>query len=638
MNYSISLFFLLIISAVSGYGQDKLIITPEFPQQGQTITIRYNPSAKGATISDTVSHIEMKFTYSNFFEMAWNIPLSKKDDYWETSFTIPRYGAFATFLLLSGKLTDQPAPKKHYEIAVYNKNKQRVEKGYLYEGYSLSAQQGKSPELASNQAALYEEELEHYPKNYEARLRLLNYKISVAKEADKAGLRKKAENIIANKFREKPGNMGYLNLTTMGYLIIGENSRLDSIRAIVKNQYPKTEAGYEIRIDEITENADKEEMVKRLLAVLKEENSGNAKYLKSAHTALFNYYATKKNTTKALYHLLKTGQDDSPYKPATLKKQAETLYMNDIALDKAMFLATEALKLANKFPAGLIRYFPETGYLPAFVDAETRKQTTEKAKGNLLSLIGLIKMKQRQPAEATALVKKALSTSRDGETLANAGDFYQQKGSYETAFNLFREIVMKNPEDTIAFKKMKKNYLSANKLGNGLTDVIHKIEAHWKKEMKSELLKEMINVASPDFISSVVDLKGNPVSSDLIKNKIVVVDYWATWCVPCMKEMPYLEKAYEKYKNNPDVVFMVINSGSKNELSDAQDWWGNRRFSFPVYYNKDREIGEKLGFTVIPATFIVDTKNSIRFKTVGFEGPVIERKIPAAIELLIEDR
>ena len=81
---------------------------------------------------------------------------------------------------------------------------------------------------------------------------------------------------------------------------------------------------------------------------------------------------------------------------------------------------------------------------------------------------------------------------------------------------------------------------------------------------------------------------------------------------------------------------MVINSGSKNSLADAQGWWGNEKYSFPVYYNNDPMIGDKLKFNVIPALYIIDQAGNIRFKTIGFEGPVIERKVIAAINLLRE--
>jgi thiol-disulfide isomerase/thioredoxin len=112
--------------------------------------------------------------------------------------------------------------------------------------------------------------------------------------------------------------------------------------------------------------------------------------------------------------------------------------------------------------------------------------------------------------------------------------------------------------------------------------------------------------------------------------------FWATWCVPCMQAMPYLQKVYEQFKEDKDVQFLVINSGSKNSLADAQGWWGNKKFSFPVYYNQDPMVGEKLGFNVITAVYIIDKAGNIRFKTIGFEGPVIERKITSAINLLKE--
>jgi thiol-disulfide isomerase/thioredoxin len=638
MKFSLYTILFVLVFVFSGYSQNKLVISPQFPQRGQKISIQYDPGAQNASIADTSGHIEIVFSYSNFYEMPWKLPLSKINGHWQTSFTIPPYGVRATFYLQSGDQKDQPASNKHYEIIVYDKNRKRVKNGYLYEGYSLSAQSGKSDGLAEKQAALYEEELKNYPDNYEAKLRLLAYKMAWVGKKDKGDLRKQAENIIAAKFREKPGDMGYMNLTTMGYLIIGENSRLDSLRKIVKEKYPFTEAGYELIIDDLENEQDTAKMVNGLLALVQKENRGNARYLKDAHATLFKYYASKKQTGKALYHLEKAGKDESPYQPQTLKSQAEILYKNGIALNKAMELARRSLALADTFPIGIIRYFPETGYLPSYADRNARKISTQTAKGNLYSLMALIKMKQGKEQEAKISIQRALSFSQDAETLSNAGNFYYLNHSYQNAFQSFRKIAAGHPEDSIALKNMKANYVAWKHTDAGLDKEMAKLNDHWKEEMKNELQRQMIQIPTPDFLSGIVDLKGNPVSSDFLKNKIVILDFWATWCVPCMHEMPYLQKIYDKYKNDTNVVFMIINSGAKNKLIDAQRWWGNKKFSFPVYYNHDRDIGEKLEFNLIPATFIIDAKNNIRFKTVGFEGPVIERKIPAAIELLKEDR
>src|SRR5690606_9639062 len=216
----------------------------------------------------------------------------------------------------------------------------------------------------------------------------------------------------------------------------------------------------------------------------------------------------------------------------------------------------------------------------------------------------------------------------------NAGEFYQSVGKNDKAFAAYKKIMLVVPEDTVSLAKMKNNFQQLYQGLQGWDAQMNELNEHWENEMLAVLKKEIINIKAPEFLKAIVDLNGKPVPANLIKNKIIVVDFWATWCVPCMKEMPYVQNAYDKYKNNDDVLFMIVNSGSNNSLQDAQGWWGNKRYSFPVFYNKDRTIGEKFGFNVIPATYIIDQKGNIRFKTIGFEGPVIQRKIEVAIDML----
>jgi len=634
MNLQGKLFLPAVLFSLALQAQPKLQIVPEHPQRGQRITIRYNTESKEAAISDTVSHLEMVFTYSNLYELPGTIALQKNGGYWETSFVLPRYATYATFYVQSDDQKDQPEQGRHFEIAVYDKDK-RVKDGYLYEGYSLPAQKGRIPNLARMQAALFEKELQQYPENYEAKLRLLNYKMNTAAtETEKAQYRKKAEAIIADKFREDPGNMGLLNRVTMGYLIIGENERLDSIRKVVKEKYPNTQAGFELLISEATRSGDTAQRIARLERLIKKENPSNKKYLADAHQALMSLYAAMGQEEKALYHLKRSGQDDSPYRPETLKKQAETLMRAGIGLDTAYQLAKQSLALAGQFPAGLIRYFPETGYLPAYVTPEKRAATTAKARGNLLSLLALIEMKRGNKNAAGQLMEEALDTSSDVETLSNAGVFYTAMDQNDKAFAAYKEIMLQVPEDTASLARMKASYRLWKKGLEGWDRQLEELSNHWKDQITRQLQKEMIEVKAHDFLKAVVDLEGKPVAEDVVKNKILILDFWATWCVPCMQELPYVQKAYDKYAKANDVAFMIINSGAKNSLADAQGWWGNKKYSFPVYYNTDEQIGEKFGFNFIPALYIIDKKGNIRLKTIGFEGPSIQRKIEAAIELL----
>ena len=254
----------------------------------------------------------------------------------------------------------------------------------------------------------------------------------------------------------------------------------------------------------------------------------------------------------------------------------------------------------------------------------------------MLSLIAMIRFRQGFREEAKQLMKEARIHSSDPETLANAGDFYRNAGMPGDAFQSYKLIMFSVPEDTLTLKKMKASYASWNKGMQGWDAQLSELETYWKKEMRDKLNREIIKLKAPDFLASLVDLEGNPVSYERIRNKVLVLDFWATWCVPCMKEMPYVQNAYEKFRKRDDVLFMVINSGSNNTLQDAKGWKGNKTYGFPVFYNTDRSIGEKFGFNVIPATYIIDKSGLIRFKTIGFEGPVIQRKIESAVEMLLE--
>lgn len=630
-KYSFLLFFFFGF-VITSIGQPTVTMTPEHPMRGDSVIVVYHP-IRGNDHTDSAKPV-LAFTYSNFYELPQKMEMQKSGVDWRVSFRVPTYGVLATFVIYDGADTVKPSIKKHYEVVVYNDKKERVENGYLYQAYSLSAQEGRVPDLKEQQSILFKKELEHYPDNYAAKLSLLNYDISIAPENHKKQLYQEANELIAQKFYTDPGKMAFTNLTTMGYLMIGEKTRLDSLREVIKEKYPTSEAGYELRIGALSSLKDSAKMIKGLENILSKENESNKQYLTSAHEILFKYLASKGDTRRTLHHLSYLNGEFTPYLPATLKSQAEVLYKNAVALDTALALAKRSLSYVDTFPISLIRYFPETGYLPAYVSREQRKESIKNVTGQLQSLMALILFKQGKKNEAKQMMAQAVNGATDDETLKNAGYYYKEVHDYESAFNAYRKASYNDPGDTLSYNLMQVNFEKWKGTLNGIEKYEQEIEAHWMAEMNKQLQKEIISKPLPDVLSNYVDLKGNPVSPELIQNKIVIMDFWATWCIPCMHAMPYMEEVYKKYQHDPNVVFMIVNSGSQNELSDAQNWWGNKTYSFPVYYNKDRRIGDKMGFDLIPATFIIDQEGNIRFKTLGFEGKGMTRKITAEIELL----
>jgi thiol-disulfide isomerase/thioredoxin len=179
----------------------------------------------------------------------------------------------------------------------------------------------------------------------------------------------------------------------------------------------------------------------------------------------------------------------------------------------------------------------------------------------------------------------------------------------------------------------KRNYLAYNGNITGYSKQLELMQQDWEKQSLPQLHANKLNIKAPDF-SNVFNMKGELVDPETLKGKIIIIDFWATWCVPCIEGFPYMQKVYEQFKDQKDVVFMITNSGSKNSLQDAQNWVKQNNFSFPFYYN-DRKLAEAFGINTIPSTFLIDQTGTIKYKTVGFEGSIMQAKLALQIKDLL---
>ena len=137
----------------------------------------------------------------------------------------------------------------------------------------------------------------------------------------------------------------------------------------------------------------------------------------------------------------------------------------------------------------------------------------------------------------------------------------------------------------------------------------------------------------PDFHIETLD--GNLVTLSELRGKVVVVNFWATWCPPCRAETPALEKSYEQYKDS-GVVILGVNLTNQDVISEVESFIQEFGLTYPILLDRDGSISNSLyQIRGLPTTFFVNREGIIRTVLVG--GPMSETFIRSKIEALLQE-
>lgn len=126
---------------------------------------------------------------------------------------------------------------------------------------------------------------------------------------------------------------------------------------------------------------------------------------------------------------------------------------------------------------------------------------------------------------------------------------------------------------------------------------------------------------------------GAKVNLSKLKGKIVLVHFWATWCPPCVDELPELDRFWQRYKSNPGIALYSVSVDDDWQAIDT--FRKQHPFDLPLYRDPDSKTAHKFGTTKFPETYIADRNGKVLYhlaQAIDWDSPEVTQNIDALLK------
>jgi thiol-disulfide isomerase/thioredoxin len=610
--FLIALFF----CAASAFGQNNFTFSPEKPQPGDVITISYSPAGD---IANTTSPVEaVVYSMTSKGQTANDVKLKRTGNSYTGTVKIDTSSNFVYFGFSSNQKFDNNF-NNGYWILLYNGDSVQKATNLLASYFYLSMGRSVGVDIHKEKALEYfKKEFEVYPEarkeNLATYLSLLS---SVDKENAPAMIQKEIEKFIKAGLKEESDYSTLQNL----YSIAKLPQQASLINEVKKEKFPTGKWTINETVQKFRSEryiAKKEQMLDDI--ILRITNDPDWKYLESS---LNNY---KSSITSA--YLAKEdweGAKNSIRKYNIRETDLASLYNNTAweiqKTDKSLKKAEEMSAIATQWAKN--EWEKPTVEKPGYLTQKQWEKSRMNTYGMYADTYAMINYKLGNYKKGFPYAKESALEISKGESAGNNNTYalLAEKVLSPKKYVPELEQFVKEGKAAVDVKEiLKRAYVKSNQSETGYEDYMAKLEKSSYEKMLEELRKGVLDDAAPQF--SLLGLDGGKVNIADLKNKIVIVDFWATWCGPCKASFPAMQKMVTKYKDDPEVKFVFVDTWETNENKEknAGDFIAANKYDFHVLMDNESKVVEQFKVEGIPTKFVIDKSGTIRFKSVGFGG------------------